>query len=214
MTSELTKEIIIGSLAVFFTALFAGIPGMALFWWTYQRDQERLIVEKTRPRGLALEGKQVFAKDSLGPVFGIVIRNRSLFSVHVSAVGFEIDGEVIPAERAAFPVKMKKNPDTEANRPTIPDEDADTFEIPSQASIQVSLFNPVDRKKLAAALLRAANKRDVSVESILNGPKMIAMVATETGKLFTSMPMRKRIYRWLLRIKREMDGRITSGDAE
>jgi hypothetical protein len=66
-----------------------------------------------------------------------------------------------------------------------------------------------------AALLRTANKREVSVESILNGPRMIAMVATETRKLFTSMPVWKRVYRWLLQIKSEMDGQHTSsGEAE
>jgi hypothetical protein len=210
MTSDITKEIIVGSIAVFFTALFAGLPGMALFWWTYQRDQERLIVEKTRPRGVTLEGKQVFATDNLGPVFGIVIRNRSLFSVHVNAVGFEIDGEVLPAEHPLFPVRMKRNPDRFSPYINITDEDTDPCEIASQASLQVSLFSPVDRKKFLAALLRAANKRHTSVESILNGPKTIAMVETETGKLFTSMPFRKRIYRQLLRIKREMDGQLTS----
>lgn len=210
MTPELTKEIVIGSLSVFFTALFAGLPGAALFWWTYQRDQERLIVEKTRPRGLALEGKQVFAKDNVGPVFGIIIRNRSLFSVHVSAVGFEIDGDVIQAEHPGFPSNMKRNPDQLSPKLFIADEDTDPCEIASQASVQVSLFNPGDRKKFSAALLRAANKRHTSVESILNGPRMIAMVATETGKLFSSMPVRKRVFRWLLQIKREMDRQLTS----
>jgi hypothetical protein len=200
MTSDLTKEIIVGALSVFFTALFAGVPGMALFWWTYQRDQERLIVEKTRPRGLALEGKDALSKDSLGPVFGIVIRNRPLFPVHVGAVGFEIDGEVIPAEHPAFPSKMKKKPDAQSNRPYIPDEDVDPFEVPSQASVQVSLFNQVDRKKLTAALYVAAEKHDASVESILDGPQMIAMVTTETGKLFTSMSVSRRIYRRLRQI--------------
>ena len=65
-------------------------------------------------------------------------------------------------------------------------------------------------EEVSAALLRAANKRHTSVESILNGPRMIAMVATETGKLFSSMPVRKRVFRWLLQIKREMDRQLTS----
>jgi len=56
------------------------------------------------------------------------------------------------------------------------------------------------------AVWRAAKKRDTSIESILYGPKMIAMVSTETGKLFTSLPPWKRAYRWLVRIKLEMDG--------
>jgi hypothetical protein len=213
MTSELTKEIIVGCLAVLFTAFFAGIPGVALFWWTYQRDQERLIVENARPHGLAFK-KKGLDQENVGPVYGIVIRNRSLFSVHVSNVGFEIDGEVIAAEHPNFVLKLKKNPDPKSNRPNIPDENADPREIPSQASVLVSLFNAEDRKRFTVAVWRAAKKRDISIESILYGPKMIAMVSTETGKLFTSLPPWKRAYRWLVRIKREMDGQPGSEDSE
>lgn len=214
MTPELTKEIIIDSLSVFFTALFAGLPGAALFWWTYQRDQERLIVEKTRPRGTSFDGKQVLAKDNLGPIYGIVIRNRSLFPVHVSAVGFEIDGEVIQAEHPDLPLKLKRNPDPYSDKPNIPDENANPLEIPSQAAILVSLFNPVDRKKFSAALFKAAKRHDVTPEAILNGPRMIAMVATETGKIFTSLPFRKRVYRWLVRVRKEMDGNPSAADEQ
>jgi hypothetical protein len=205
MTPELTKEILVGVLSAFFTALFAGVPGFALFWWTYRRDQERLIVEKARPHGLAFE-KKGLDQENVGPVYGIVIRNRSLFSVHVSDVGFEIDGEVIAAESPYFRLKLKKNPDPNSPRLNIPNQDADPREIPSQASVLVSLLAGEDRKKFTVAVWRAAKKRDVSIESILYGPRMIAMVATETGKLFTSMPRWKRVYRWVLQIKREMDG--------
>jgi len=207
MTSdELTKEIIVGVLSAFFTALFAGVPGAALFWWTYQRDQEWLIVEKVRPSHLAMEKGTTLEKEKVGPVYDIVIRNRSLFPVHVSAVGFEIDGEVIRAEHPCFPVKLKKNPDPNSNRPYIPDENANVCEISSQDSIQVSIFDEVDRTRFTTAVWKAAQKRDVSVESILYGSKMVPMVATETGKQFTSMPRWRRAYRWLLKIKREMDG--------
>jgi hypothetical protein len=207
MADELTKEVIVGCV----TAIVSGIPAAVLVWWTYKRDQERLIVEKTRPDGMALERKRPLSKRALSqedvPVFGIVIRNRSLFSVHVSAVGFEIDGKVIRAGHPLFPMKMKRNPDAQSNYLYIPDDSADPFEVPSQASIQVSI-NREDRNIFAAAIYSAATERGVSVESILDG--MIAMVATETGKLFTSMPVRKRIYRWFLRTKNEMDGKTDS----
>lgn len=192
MTSDLTKEIIVGSLSALFTALFAGIPGAALFWWTYMRDQERLMVEKAGPRELASAARDAPLKIGPSSVLEMIIRNRSLFSVHVMAVGFEIDGEVIKAEHPYIP-----NP--------FPDG-FDPFEIPSQASLRVSLSNPVDRNKFAVALLDASHKKAASVESILNGSAVIAMVATETGKIFTSMSVRQRAYRWLLRVKREMDG--------
>ncbi|MGH9499498.1 MAG: hypothetical protein ACRD3L_10180 [Terriglobales bacterium] len=208
MTSELTREIIVGVLSAFFTALFAGVPGAALFWWTYQRDQERLIVEKVGPRHLAVEKGTSLEKENIGPVYDIVIRNRSLFPVYVSAVGFEIDGEVIRAEHPAFPARMKKNPDPTSNRPNIQDENANLCEISSQDSIQVSIFNKGDRTRFTAAVWKAAQMRNASIESILYGPKVVAMVATETGKLFTSLPPRKRAYRWLLRMKCEIDGEL------
>ncbi len=206
MTSDLTKEIIVGSLSAFFTAVFTGVPAAALFWWTYMRDQERLVVEKVGPRKLATAARQTFGNDGPNSVLEIVIRNRSLFSVHVSAVGFEIDGEVIAAEHPRAGVKMKKNPNAMSQLIYIEDDSADPWEIPSQASLRVSLSKTSDRNRFTAALLRSAEKQDVSVESLLDGPKVIAMVATESGKLFTSLSSRERVYRRLLQIKKEMDG--------
>jgi hypothetical protein len=110
-------------------------------------------------------------------------------------------------------LKLRKNPDPNSNRSNIPDEHADPREIPSQASVLVLLFNAEDRKKFTAAVWRAAKKRDVSIESILYGPRMITMVSTETAKPFTSFPPWRRAYRWLVRIKREMD-EPGSGDSE
>jgi hypothetical protein len=98
MTPELEKEIIVGVVSAFFTALFTGVPAALLFWWTWKRDQERLRVQKLVNRWKAEKGGTVFERDSLGPTFGILIRNRSLFSVHLSAVGFKIDGQVVPLD--------------------------------------------------------------------------------------------------------------------
>jgi hypothetical protein len=83
-------------------ALFTGIPAGLLFWWTWQRDQERLVVQKLFSNWQTLTGSTVSEKDESGPVFGILIRNRSLFSVHVSAVGFEMNRKVIPLESPMF----------------------------------------------------------------------------------------------------------------
>jgi len=73
MTPELEKELIVGVVSALFTALFAGIPGIALFWWTFRRDQERLLVDK------------------LTSHWGILIRNRSLFPVYVTSARIMID---------------------------------------------------------------------------------------------------------------------------
>jgi hypothetical protein len=207
MSPELTKEIIVGCVAVFFTALFTGIPAALLFWWTWQRDQERLIVQKLLWYGKTHDGKRVLWKDSPGPKFGLLIRNRSLFSVRVDAVGFEIGGDVIQLEHPAFPLKLKRNPDRTSNRPNIPDEDSDPYELSSGASVQVSVFNAGDRAKLCAALQTTANKSRRSMDEVLDSPRMIAMVALETGRQFTSMPFYKKAWRWALSVKREMDGK-------
>jgi|SRR5579872_1669500 len=191
MTPDLEKELIVGIFSVLFTALFAGIPGIALFWWTWQRDQERLIVQKLLYRSVDLKGSEVLEQDLVGPTFGIVIRNRSLFPVHVSSVGFKIDGEVIELDSALYETRMMRNPDGRSPYVNIPDG-SDPKEIPSQASTRVSVRDD-DRPKIAEALLRAANKRGVSIEDLLFSPKVAALVATETGKQFTSTPLLNRI---------------------
>jgi hypothetical protein len=179
---------------VFLTALFTGIPAALLFWWTWQRDQERLVVQKLFPNWQTITGNWVSEKDEFGPVFGILIRNRSLFSVHISAVGFDIDGEIIQLEHPLFPMKMKRNPDPHSQFPYIGDDDSDPQEIPSLKSTHVSL-NRADRPSIAAALLAASEKHKVSIENLLKSPRVAALVALETGKQFTSMPFMKRIGR-------------------
>jgi hypothetical protein len=46
MSPELTKEIIVGAITAFAAALFSGIPAAILIRWSWQRNQERLIVQK------------------------------------------------------------------------------------------------------------------------------------------------------------------------
>jgi hypothetical protein len=49
------KEIIVGSVAVASAALFSGVPAAVLVWWTWQRDQERLIVQNSSGISTKLE---------------------------------------------------------------------------------------------------------------------------------------------------------------
>lgn len=193
MSPELTKEVIVDSISVILTAIFTGVPAALLFWWTWQRDQERLVVKKLFTNWQTITGNWVPEKDKFGPVFGILIRNQSLFSVHVSAVGFDIDGETIQLERPLFPMKMKKNPDPHSPFPNIGDDDFDPQEIPSLKSAQVSL-NPADRPRIVAALLAASKKHDVSIEDLLRSRRVAALVALETGKQFTSLSFTKRMW--------------------
>ena len=59
-------------------------------------------------------------------------------------------------------VKMKKNPNAMSQLIYIEDDSADPWEIPSQASLRVSLSKTSDRNRFTAALLRSAEKQDVS----------------------------------------------------
>ena len=138
--------------------------------------------------------------DQFGPVFGILIRNRSLFAVHVSSVGFDIDGEIIELERPLFAAKMKRNPDPRSNQPNIADDDVDPHEILSLKSTDV-MVNPEDRPKLSLALSNAAKKHNLKPEDFLVGARVNALVVLETGKIFSSMPffrrMRRKVWRKL-----------------
>ena len=91
-----------GVAAVFFAALFSGIPAIVLVWWTIRRDQERLVVQKLVWYGNKLGGGSVILRDDKGPMFHVLIRNRSLFPVHISAVGFEIDGLIVESKNPYF----------------------------------------------------------------------------------------------------------------
>jgi hypothetical protein len=192
MTPELHKELIVDIVSVTLTAVFTGIPAGLLLWWTWQRDQERLVVQKLLTRVETITGDKVLANDNFGPEFGILIRNRSLFPVHISATGFQIDGKVIALEHPRVPLKMKRNPDARSPYLNIPDDSADPWEIPSQSSQRISL-NDVDRIKIVTAILNASEKYGVSVEDLLRSHRVAALAATETGKEFNSVPVLARV---------------------
>lgn len=191
--SELTKEIIVGCIAAIATAIFTGIPAALLFWWTWQRDQERIIVKKLIIHSATIADHWVADIDAFGPVFNILIRNRSLFPIYVSAVGFSIDGEVIELEHPLFPAKMKANPDPYSNRPNIADGDSDPREILSQKFTTVDTYK--DRAKVASALTKAAERRNTSAERILTSSKVFAIVVSQAGNQFTSESFHQRIWR-------------------
>jgi hypothetical protein len=191
--SELTKEIIVGCVAAIATALFTGIPAALLFWWTWQRDQERIVVKKLIPHWPTITDQWVPEKDAFGPVFNILIRNRSLFPVYVSALGFSIDREVIELEHPLFPVKMKANPDPHSNRPNIADDDSDPRQILSQKFTTVDVH--ADRATVAAALTKAAERRNTSAEQLLTSSKVFAIVVSQAGNEFTSESFRRRLWR-------------------
>jgi len=195
MTPEIAKEIVIGSVAALATAIFTGVPAVLLFWWTWQRDQERIIVKKLIPNWPTLTGQWVPQKDRFGPVFNILVRNRSLFPVYVSAAGFLVDGEVIEIENPLLPVRMRRNPDANSNRPFIADDDSDPKEIPSQKLTTIDVYHPADRQRVAEALKKAAQRHSVSVEDVLTSSKVSAIVALQSGKEFTSETLRRRLWR-------------------
>jgi hypothetical protein len=187
--AELKKEIIVGCIAAIATA----IPAALLFWWTWKRDQERIIVKKVIPHSPTLTDQSVPEKDEFGPVFNILITNRSLFPIYLSAFGVSIDGEVIVLESPLLPVKMKANPDPYSNRPNIADADSDPREILSQKSTTVERY--ANRAKVASTLTRAAERHNTSAETILTSSKVFAIVLSQARNEFTSESFRHRIWR-------------------
>ena len=105
------KDIIVLAL----TALFTGIPAILLLWWTWRRDQERLVVSVVTKSWVRDE--VVPSRDELGPAPGILVRNRSLFPVHISAAGFRIDEEIIELRRLVFRKKRGQFWDSGACKP-------------------------------------------------------------------------------------------------
>lgn len=76
------------------TAIFTGLPtivftGMVAFW-TWRRDQERIIVQKSPVHWKTLDGTD-------GPLCGagIVVTNLSLFPVRIAGLAFRMDGETL-----------------------------------------------------------------------------------------------------------------------
>ena len=205
MTPELTREIIVGVAAVFFTALFTGVPAGLLVWWTWQRDQERLVVNVLTKGWVA--GKLAPLADSYGPSCAILIRNRSLFPVHICSAGFVIDGEVIEMEALPLPLKSRMIYDALGNGRALVDDSLDASEIPVQKSMEIVPHRKSDRTIIVGALQSAAKRHGVSVEKILASSKVVAVVVLESGKEFTSEPFPQRLWRKALEIMRQMDGR-------
>jgi hypothetical protein len=211
--TELAKETIVACVG----AAFTGVPAMLLFWWTWLRDQERLKVQKLIDHWPTIEGKLVMAKDEGDiPSLGILIRNRSLFPVRVSSGGFRVDGNVIELNDLYLPSRLKPNPDANSNQPNIPDG-TDPAKIRAGDSVQIRLRGQVDRDAIHDAVHRACVKRGISPEKLVLSRKVVALVALETGRIFSSLPFTTRLQRltiepiasiwhWLLgRLSRQND---------
>jgi hypothetical protein len=86
--------------AVWVTVL-AGLPTVVLTgaagYWTWRRDQERIIVQKSPVHWRTLDGTRTDA--TLSGV-GIVVRNLSLCPVRIAGLGFLVDGkQSLPFDR-------------------------------------------------------------------------------------------------------------------
>lgn len=181
MSPELLKETIVASVA----AVCAAIPSALLVWWTWKRDQERLVVQKSPVTMQGLDGNPVLMKDNSGtPNLRVLIRNRSLFPVRVSAVGFDIDGTVLQMERPNVSLSMKQNPNPRSNQLYIPDDSVDPWEIQSGAYLIVESRGSWD--SFREALEKAANKRKTSVEKLIMSRRVRALAALESGTEFAS----------------------------
>src|ERR1019366_2001415 len=68
------------------TIVFTG----AVAYWTWRRDQERIIVQTSPTKWSALAGTQT--EGTLSGV-GIAVVNLSLYPVRIAGLGFLLDGE-------------------------------------------------------------------------------------------------------------------------
>jgi hypothetical protein len=196
MSPELLKEIIVACVA----AVCAAVPGALLVWWTWKRDQERLVVQKSPETMNGLDGNPVLLKDNWGtPKLRVLIRNRSLFPVRVSAVGFEIDGTILQMENPSVTLRLKRNPDSTSNRPNIPDDSIDPWEIQSGTNLTVQSFSNWDSSQLKEALEKASTKRKTSVEKLIMSKRVRALAALESGRQFASWSRIRRCSQWVLK---------------
>lgn len=182
--TELEKETIVACVG----AAFSGVPAVLLFWWTWRRDQERLIVQKAINHYPQLGGERVVAKDQSGiPIMDVLIRNRSLFPVRVGAVGFKIDKTVIQLETLDWPVKLKRNPNPYTVLSEVPD-DRDPSELRPGESVMIALRDTADRNALCSAITSACQKHKMTPEELVLSRKVKALVALESGRQFSSLP--------------------------
>jgi hypothetical protein len=127
MTPEHKFTIFIAALTGLPTIFFTGVVA----FWTWRRDQERIIVQKSPTYWKTLDGTD---GDLEG--VGIIVTNLSLFPVRIAGLGFRMDGK----HALAF------DPD---------DHHTDEWpvEVPSHSRMVVRA-NPKDWKKLEALGVR------------------------------------------------------------
>lgn len=182
--TELEKETIVACVG----AAFSGVPAVLLFWWTWRRDQERVIVQKVIDHYPTLDGGGVIAKDKSGiPIIDVLIRNRSLFPVRVAAVGFKIDKTLIQLEFLDWPVKVKRNPNPYTVLSEIPD-DRDPSELRAGESVRIALKDTADRSALRTAITNACKRHKLTPEELVLSRKVKALIALESGRQFSSLP--------------------------
>jgi hypothetical protein len=198
MSPELMKETIVACVGVVCSAVFAAIPATILVWWTWQRDQERLIVQKSPLRVNDLYGKPVILKNTYNtPQLRVLIRNRSLFPVRVSAVGFDIDGTIYELTKPSVWTKAQKSAFP------LPPSDDDVIEIPSGAYTFIEFTQNWDSAQVGETLEKAATKQKMSVDALIFSKRVSALVVLETGKRFASG---SRIWRLYLSVGRSING--------
>jgi hypothetical protein len=86
MTPDQKIELWVASLTALPTIVFTGWVA----WWTWRRDQERIIVQYSPLHWKTIDGKQT---DATLCALGIVVRNLSLYPVRITALGFLLEGK-------------------------------------------------------------------------------------------------------------------------
>jgi hypothetical protein len=161
-----------------------------------------------------LDGGAVMAKDATGnPTLAILVRNRSLFPIRLSAAGFKVDRKVIRLENLSLPLRLKRNPDSGSNRPNIPD-DSNPSEIRTGESLRINLSGQIDQRAVSQAIDEACKRLNVNAEDLVQSRRVAALVALETGREFTSMPFGRRIWRSvsepIVSMKKRVRGRFSA----
>jgi hypothetical protein len=94
------------------TIIFTGFVA----YWSWKRDQERLIIKKVSWSWQSATGASVPAKGVAG---GILVRNLSLFPVRVKELGFAVGGKGVSITRGdhedEWPVELASHSDMVVN---------------------------------------------------------------------------------------------------
>jgi hypothetical protein len=93
MTPEQKFTLWTSALTALPTIVFTG----AVAFWTWRRDQERIIVQKSPVHWETVDGTH---PDATLCGVGVVVRNLSLYPVRIAGLGFFVDGKTsLPFER-------------------------------------------------------------------------------------------------------------------